>query len=246
MAHQANERPEWQIESLRLTCFPSPGPALPRNLDWWQQVTQQEPEQRTSNARVPSSEDEGPLDGGRLVLSVQPLRIDWLYRAAEPQALLGSMTAILPRWLEAMVGWLQMAPPLDRLAFGAGLRLPAQSRENAYAMITRLLNRHRLDIAGASDFHFQINRRRPSRSDTPNLNINRLVKWSAVRMYTVALEMGPEVTRTRATAESFACATELDMNTDANYGELPPERLTDIFRELVDLGREIAEQGDIT
>jgi hypothetical protein len=44
----------------------------------------------------------------------------------------------------------------------------------------------------------------------------------------------------------LACCIELDINTSPDYQEdLPKEKLPQIFRELVDLGKEIVKEGDI-
>jgi len=46
--------------------------------------------------------------------------------------------------------------------------------------------------------------------------------------------------------ENFACNVELDISTDKEFqSELPREQLSIIFQELVELGKEIARDGDI-
>jgi hypothetical protein len=48
------------------------------------------------------------------------------------------------------------------------------------------------------------------------------------------------------TSEIYACRLELDINTPQSFqNELPYDQLNNIFQELVDLGREIATEGDI-
>jgi hypothetical protein len=44
---------------------------------------------------------------------------------------------------------------------------------------------------------------------------------------------------------AYACRLELDINTDAAFPNvLPKERLASIFRELVELAKEITARGD--
>ena len=47
-------------------------------------------------------------------------------------------------------------------------------------------------------------------------------------------------------SDTFSCRLELDINTSADYkNDLPVDKLTDVFLELVDLAKEIALEGDI-
>jgi len=47
-------------------------------------------------------------------------------------------------------------------------------------------------------------------------------------------------------SEVHACRLELDINTSADYtGQFASQILPEIFMALIDLGKEIAERGDI-
>jgi hypothetical protein len=56
----------------------------------------------------------------------------------------------------------------------------------------------------------------------------------------------PSIEAMQTTASLSACRLELDISTMPEWeGELPHDGLPEVFRELVDLGQEIAEKGDI-
>ena len=71
----------WQTERLRLTGFPSPAPPIDTSgsSNWWRNVTGEEPERRISHPKRSGQQDEGPLRDGKLILRVEPARIDWFY-----------------------------------------------------------------------------------------------------------------------------------------------------------------------
>jgi hypothetical protein len=49
-----------------------------------------------------------------------------------------------------------------------------------------------------------------------------------------------------ANLAQIAVRLDLDINTTADFSsELPSEQLPKIFRELIELGREIAREGDV-
>jgi hypothetical protein len=62
----------------------------------------------------------------------------------------------------------------------------------------------------------------------------------------MTMTLGPEGGATRAIGQDAACRLELDINTAADFtGVLPAPRLEVLLHELTDLGREIAQRGDI-
>jgi hypothetical protein len=61
----------------------------------------------------------------------------------------------------------------------------------------------------------------------------------------MTLTIAPGGADTRSLGEETACRLELDINTAADFGELPPTSLEVLLGELIALGREIAERGDI-
>jgi len=244
----------WQAGILRLTAFPAPNTQL-SDQNWWADVVGEYPETRTSQPRTGEQSDKGIYNKGTLLLTVHPIRIDWRFgmelQSVEPAAkleelTLGSFPDALESFLELMEHWfnIETTPRLVRLAFGAILLQPVGSTADAYNLLSNYLP-YKFKLEDARDFLYQINRPRFALTNVPKLKINRLCKWSA---HLTQLEILPIGTAsvTYRTPELHAARLELDINTEAEFdGELEREMLSQLFRELVELGKEIAVQGDI-
>ena len=238
----------WQIESLRITCFP--GSATEFNSgNWWQDVIGEQPENTLVRARDGFRQDEGNFNERKVVLGVQPIRIDWLMKSNEEEGELtiGSFQDDLDSFFELMSRWFKINPPLRRLAFGAILSLPVDDRKSGYELIANYLPNVKLDPIGSSDFLYQINRTRNSRLGISELEINRLSKWSVAKRGLVRFALSPDAhVSSFPSSETFSCRLELDINTSGEYkNEIPSGKLVDVFHELVDLAKEIAVKGDI-
>lgn len=201
---------------------------------------------------------EGMFEGGKkLVLITNPARIDWLLNAlpsqdqkAESLPTLGSFPKILDMFFQLMLRWfdLETCPSVQRLAFGATLLQPTKDLQSGYQQISSYLSHVRLEPEGFSDFLYQINRPRDSISGIKGLRINRLSKWFVEMWQLGGLSIGSAsiVTPIVYSPTHFACRLDLDINTTQDFqGELTREQLPKIFRELVELGKEIAREGDI-
>lgn len=250
--HDPVDRPDlraWQAESLRTTCFPS-SVAQFSEIDWWHDLVGEQPENRVLRLKEGFRQDEGHVDSVRLVLGIQPMRIDWLVAPSETQDAFptGPFEDSLNSFLGLMSRWLNMSPPIKRLAFGAVLILPVEDQRSGYVLLAKYLPHIKLDPEGSSDFLYQINRPRDSGTGIRDLRINRLSKWFVARRGTGRIELSAQQARVSffPTSEGYACRLELDINTVADYqGDLPQDRLGAIFQELVELGKEIATEGDV-
>jgi hypothetical protein len=132
------------------------------------------------------------------------------------------------------------------LAFGAVLLSPVDTKQLGYQQLNRLLPFIELDTEGISDFLYQINRPRDTTTQIEGLQINRLSKWNVATFRQVNFIVGQTSVRTSRRSEVFACRLELDMNTHQDFsGELLPEQLPEVFNELIALGREIKNEGDV-
>lgn len=238
----------WQVETFRVTCFPSPATEL-NVANWWQDIIGEQPENTIVRAREGLQQDEGHVNGKKVVLSVQPIRIDWLMgpNEEEGETTIGPFQDSLGSFLEMMSRWFKISPHVRRLAFGTVLLLPVDNRKLGYEILGNYLPDVKLDPIGTSDFLYQINRPRNSQSQLPELQINRLTKWSVLKRGRLGFELSPSPQVTPfISSESFACRLELDINTSADYkDDLPLDKLTDVFNEMVDLTKEIALKGDI-
>jgi hypothetical protein len=178
------------------------------------------------------------------------MRIDWLAIPDDPQDKLwiGPFQNSLDSFLELMARWFKITPPTKRLAFGTVLNFPVEDRRSGYNLIAKYLPHITLDPEGSSDFLYQINRPRESKTGIPGLRLNRLTKWSVARRGIGQIELSVNEPRASyfPTSESYTCRLELDINTIPDYqGDLPSDQLYSIFQEMVDLGKEIVIKGDI-
>lgn len=238
----------WQAESLRLTCFPSSAKEF-KVEDLWQKIIGEPPENTIVRAREGFRQDDGHFNGRKVVLGTQPIRIDWLLGPSEQdgETTIGTFQENLDLFLELMSRWLKISPPLRRLAFGTILAFPVDSRKSGYERLGNYLPNVKLDPIGASDFLYQINRPRVSQSQIPELMINRLTKWSVLKRGLARFELSPDSqVSLLPSSETLSCRLELDINTSGDYqNDLPLDKLTTIFNELVDLTKEISLKGDV-
>lgn len=240
----------WQTESLRSTAFPSSVVRID-NVNWWQELIGEPPENRVIRAREGVQQDEGRFENGRLVLGVRPTRFDWLYTVGtdtEPtQQWVGPFDDSINLFLDLMSRWFDVCPPSKRLALGIVLTLPVPDRVAGYQILSEYLPHIKFDSEGSSDFLYQINRPRKSQIDIPGLRINRLSKWAVARHGQGNIEISPDIQASFVpTSESFACRLEMDINTVPEpQVEIPKSKYMDVFREFVDLAKEILSRGDV-
>jgi hypothetical protein len=246
----------WQVESLRVTAFPSPAAQI-EGSTWWAEVAEGEPDTNISHPKRGEAQFEGRAHIGKLILQIQPLRIQWVLSATDEQRgadsppTIGSFPEVATAFLPLMDRWFQLDtfPLIQRLAFGAVLLQPVEERRTGYRQIAPYLHRWlRLDPDNSSDLLYQINRPRPSTLEIPQLAINRLSKWGVAvyRHFAAPLEPAAPTTYLFPTEELFTCLLEIDMNTSQHFPrELEQEQIPEILRELVNLGMEIAQEGDI-
>ena len=209
----------WQVESFRVTCFPSPNSEFETE-NWWQKVVGEQPENTVVRAREGFRQDEGYINGRKVVLGIQPIRIDWLMVPNEEkgETTIGTFQDSLDLYLEFMFRWFNLNPPLRRLAFGTILLLPVDSRKAGYELLGNYLPNVKLDPTNTSDFLYQINRPRNNLLEIPELQINRLTKWSVLKRGLVNFELSPNAqVAVFPSTESLACRLELDINTQAEY-----------------------------
>ena len=246
----------WQARSLRVTAFPSPSAKIGEP-KWWRELLGADAE--TRNQRVSRGElvEHGPFDTGLLTLTINPIRIDWtLSFRPEPDSgvgipSLGGFQEAGDRFIKLMEEWFGLAtsPPLRRVAFGAILDQLVDNHEEGCHILAKYLSCVQLSPA-ARDFLYQINRPRELQSSqTRKLSVNRLTKWSCVALQQGIIHHsldGSQSTSSILGETRYACNLELDINTPADFmDELPRQALAQILREQYDLGKELAEKGDI-
>lgn len=243
---------KWKTESLRMTAFLSPGSPITQQ-NWWEEICGSPPEIRSSQPRTGVQQDEGSFGDkntqGRLILAVQPSRIDWLLTVeVAPNSFefpsVGSFSESVNSFAELMNRWLNVSPNLQRIAFGANLLLPFEDVKQAYEYLPAYFPLNKLDLKNAQDFNYRINRPR-NVHDIPDLKINRLSTWSVMTFTTFQLTNTGSYTSS-STPSNVAIRLELDINTTTDFsGELSKDKLPEIFAQLVGYAKEIPLQGDI-
>lgn len=248
---------EWRAEHARLTVFPMPD-ASTRSPEWWQAVTDGQPDETTMNPKKGSALIQGAFDPGKLILKLEPDRIDWLLTPSErdmdelaaarefptlgpAMEMVDAFSAIAEKWLAR-----DDLPAIARIAFGAVLIHPEADRQAGYL---RLPDYVPVQVnPESSDFLFQINLPpAPTATGLEGLRLNRLSKWSVVAYKSIALRFTGTAVQAQPVPEAVALRLELDVNTASAFaGPIPPARLVDIYRELVAGGRTIAANGVVT
>ena len=247
----------WRVETLRLTVFPTSLPDI-SGIKWWEDVVAEPPESKTLQVRAGVLQETGPFKGGlcNLSLHCQPQRIDSLFSPIlkETQELANFPTFSnfpdsVKLFEETLLPWLEQCPPTNRIAIGIVLILAVADRKAGYDLLGQYLPAVKVDSENSRDFSFQINRPRPSQSGISNLQINRLSRWSVARLSGIVVHVisGEPTPRVFESKEGLdACRVELDINTaPISDGAFPKEILSALVKELMDLGVEIATNGDI-
>ena len=184
-----------------------------------------------------------------LTLRVDLSKIEWLMQplvefddSSGNLPTIGAMQEKVDWFFDLLNPWLaKSCPPLIRIAFGGKLLQAAPTSQDAYRVLANHLPAVNLE-PNPNDFVLQINRRRVS-NVVPGLPLNRVSTWSKLN---VAFSVESPPRAPFKWQDNCYSAVELDMNTAPERSEnLPHESLPRLFEELVSLGVEIAERGDI-
>ena len=241
-----------------MTVFLTPNVQL-RDEGWWAKVAGTDPENKTAKPSRGELVEAGIFQGNALTLSVQPGRIDWILGpnvAIEDDLSviksMGSFERARTTFSAVMSNWLKYCPPIVRMAYGAVLLEPVENREKGYLRIAEYVPAVKIDPLGSEDFFYQINRPRESIT-AKGIRLNRLSKWSVASFQPVSFSFGiPQnqpaqpLVYSHGGAPVMACRAEFDLSTPGGIQyEVPHDKLPSIFNELLALGWEIAQHGDI-
>lgn len=238
----------WQATEVQLIGFPL-APQTGADQNWWNDLTGGD---CTSTRKRLERVDSGPFKGREFALIIDPLKLAWkvdfLPDPESPTIFIGDFPETRDWFSELMQQWLAgPCPQIKRLAFAAKVMLPTESREKAYELLNDYLPFVDVD-PNTREFLYRINRPRSSSAGIPDLRINRLVTWSAVkitmqmRMRAMSAAVGETITEQNLDG----CLVQLDINTSEERTDaLPHESLPAIWNELVQIGTELAQCGDI-
>lgn len=230
-----------------MTAFPSPGNVLGEAPNWWELATGEPPDSKVSQPKVGAVQEQGSFSTGVLTLLSQPGRIDWLLNWPEIAEVLKPFEESVVPFVSLIQRWFSAAPPIQRLAFGAVLRLPVEDRIEGYNKLSTYLHYLDIDPEGSTELLFQINRPRRSSLSNNGLTINRLSKWSVAFAQQMTYRVqAPETGALQVTnlQKDLFCRLEMDINTAPKSDDLDAGSLPEIFGELVGFAREIALNGD--
>jgi len=190
---------------------------------------------------------EGDFLKGRLLCVSEATRIDWHYRPSKggPTAnefpIVGtqdeateSFFSILSPWFPLMSGM-----KIIRIAWGAVLLHPTSSREESYTLLNELLEEVSIKPE-SSNFLYQINNRMDS-TTREDIRINRLTKWSTVKMPVATIKILSESPPDLNANIHFSARLELDINTvPESEIVILHSSLESLTNELIQIGREIS------
>lgn len=236
-----------QANMLRLTAFPTPNQQFNPE-SWWASLINQQPENTSTKSALGEKVAEGSYGSGTFTIGTSPLRIDLVYKSVEKEETLDSTIPVIGNVSDTVNSFQQLIekwfdiesiPSISRLAFGGILVFPVENLETGYNLLSKYV---KLDIdEQASDLLYRINRRRNS-TIYPSLVINRLSTWGVM---VVKVGLFDPNTTIYQLPETYAFRVELDINTVPNEDNIVTGQWKEIFGELVILGKEIAELGDI-
>lgn len=249
---------KWLVHSLRLTVFLRQKPVDITQLTWWDMIAGEESESSIEFRKGRTQmREHGPYKGGELTLGVVPGRIDWLFGISLLQQQpydgilsLGAFNDATELFDHVAKSWFTIddPPEIDRIAFGAVLIQPVETPDKGYQCLSRYVPGLNIELDNLSDFLLQINRPLESSSSVSGVAINRLMKWSVASYLTVEGKLSARRTSTThiPAKQDYACQLELDINTVPEHDQvLEWEKLAGLFDELVILGQEIAQKGDV-
>ena len=254
---------QWKGVQLRATVFHPPTSKIPGITQIWERITKAKPDRVIAEPKKGTIRQSGSLGDVDLLLSYSPERADWVVKPSEkedesspeeekPHMIGPIRTLDLPfseladKLLEITAIWVKDGNlGVTRLAFGADLLLPVPDIRTGYEVLSKFIQ-NCPESPESTDFLYQINRPRPSES-YETLQINRLSKWSVVRLEDtrISVSLGDPPSGHVAKSSQFSCRLELDINTTPSNEVIPEEAINPLFGELQSLGLEIAGNGDI-
>lgn len=251
----------WLCESLRLSALWS-APDGTESVLTWESVVGAAPEVHESQPRQGTTRDAGPIADGTsgLELRTAPGRADWLLLPTVSSSMqhtptfpnIGGIDEALRLFDDLLFEKAAMSYNVPRFALGLTAMSPAADRKESYAQLIKLLSTIHPNLAGASEFQYQINRPRQSKA-VPGLTINRLSRWGSVVLAGITM---PPMTDQHLVVSGMAQAipsrqihamrVELDINTGLEQQTpIGPELRLSLIRELAQLAPEILAAGDV-
>jgi hypothetical protein len=239
---EATEPSKWTAEQLRVTCFTS-DQVGEGQVSWWSAITNSQPESSTARPALGTYTAQGPFMEGQLTLAISPGRIDWVLSGRQseefPVASLDSLSASREAFVGMLKIWLEKhKPTANRLAFGLIANRRVQHRREGYETLASLLPAVKIDAERSSDFFYQINRPRHSKT-IDGLLLNRLSKWAVAEIAFLPIGANAQA------VTFYACRSEIDINSDKDRVDGLGTKSPYLLEELGAMAVEILEGGDV-
>ncbi|QDT65800.1 hypothetical protein [Calycomorphotria hydatis] len=241
----------WEVNHLRLTAFTTK-PLIGREQEVWQQIFDVEPENTSLSPR--KAVVVGVWNEKQAQVEIDPVRVNIrlfaqlnVDTAETALPTMGQFSERVKEFADVVSPWIRGNSNVERLAFGGLLMIPADNHEEAYALLQKFIG-EQVRLEGAREFQLRINRRRTS-NVLEGIEINRLCKWFATEFSIKGfMSRSAEAQKELAYLEDQIVASlDLDIN-NVGLGDscvIPEDKLEPLFEELVSLGEEIAEKGDV-
>jgi hypothetical protein len=249
----------WLCESIRVSALWRTTEDV-SGLLTWQTVVGSEPEQRETQPRFGTMREVGPVWGGvaALELRASPGRADWTLSPIVPLDVhlsaipnIGSVTDTIPKFRDLIFDQVTGSYPASRFAFGLVALHQQPTVEASYKELAELLRNASLLLSGTSDFNYQINRPRKSKS-MEGLPINRVSRWSSMAMHGLQLQVSvppgssPDGLISTQSPVLHATRVELDINSSIEWRDaIPAPVRSPLLDELVELAGELLTAGDV-
>ena len=228
MGDETQPATEWRTRLLRLTAFTTtPGGPLLLARDWWSALTGGSPSMVIEEPQLGVIRLGGLHQDAPLLMQAETGKLDLrgpFQEAGVPNPPLFSealapFVALATRWLK-----LDNAPSIKRLALGVQIRELHPDTEACRSMVDSYLPAVDMQRVALPDFQFQVNRRCPSQ--TIELSLNRIAKWSVL-----------------LADRGGAVDLDLDLNSDPGHGsEL--HQTEGLLAEFARYAEEFAREGD--
>ncbi len=248
----------WNAEQLRCTIFPSESP-LSRDLkQLWIGLTGEKhdeyferPDQHQIGKRREGYQFTITSHIDRVHFYFTPLEHSDSQESPDPGFnFIGEYTKMLPIFIQAVAPWLRLEHfgAILRVAVGAILLYPVESRIEGYKHLARLLPSYTFNFDNTRDFSYQVNRRLDTEIGGTSSYINRISRWSVMRKQTIGIVLSDagESLKQALSPNEYACRVFLDISTPRDPTiTLESSEVPDIIESFHNLGTEIAEKGDI-
>jgi hypothetical protein len=248
----------WLCESIRVSAL-GRAPELVSELDW-KAVMGSDPEQRETQPRLGTVREIGPVLGGAAVLEFRASagRVDWALAPIIPPDIqlptipnVGSVTEAIRNFRDLIFEHVTRSYAASRFAFGMAAFHQQPTGGASYEELAALLHNAALLAPGTSDFVYQINRPRNSKS-VNGLVVNRLSRWSSIAVHGLRLQITaplsnlPESLLSSSSPTLQATRAEFDINSSAERREpIPAEMRRLLLDEFVELAEELLSAGDV-